>query len=73
MENSHSNKSAEQRQGVTILIGLAILTIVEYFIATSTLSSSLILIVLIAIAKVGMIASIFMHVGKLFAGEEGGH
>jgi cytochrome c oxidase subunit IV len=73
MEQSHSEKPAMQRQGVTILIGLAILTVVEYFVATGGLQASIFLIVLIALAKVAMIGSVFMHAGKLFQGDEGGH
>ena len=62
------NKTTLMRQGVMVFIGLAALTAIEYWIATST--GSVPLLILIALAKIAVIANYFMHAGKLFKGEE---
>ena len=72
MQQSNS-RSGQQRTGVYILVGLALLTGVEYIVAIGGLAASFFLLALIALAKTAMIVSYFMHAGKLFQGEEGEH
>ncbi len=69
MEQTHSNQSALRRLGIMVAIGLAILTIVEFGVATGNLAASFFLIAMIALAKIALIATNFMHIGKLFQGE----
>jgi hypothetical protein len=63
-----ARRSAAYRLGVMVLIGLAILTGVEYGIAI-TLSSGVALVIL-GLFKAGLIIQYFMHVSSLWA-EEG--
>lgn len=60
-------KAAAFRQGVMVLVALAILTAVEYWISTA--SGSLVFLSIIALAKGGLILNYFMHMGSLW-GEE---
>ena len=72
MESTHSNQSALLRLGVMVALGLAVLTIVEYGVATGNLAASFFLIAMIALAKIVLIAINFMHIGKVFQGEGAG-
>lgn len=73
MQQTHSDQAALMRQGVMVAVGLAVLTIVEFLVATGHLAASFFLLAMIALAKIAPIAINFMHIGKLFAGEEGEH
>ncbi len=57
------------RLGMMVALGLAFLTIIEYGVATGNLAASFFLIAMIALAKIALIITNFMHVGKLFQGE----
>jgi hypothetical protein len=63
-----AKRSAAYRLGVMVLIGLAILTSVEYGIAITL--SSVVALVIIGLFKAGLIIQYFMHVSSLWA-EEG--
>jgi caa(3)-type oxidase subunit IV len=62
------NKSAAFRRGFAVLVALAVLTAAEYWISVTTGSAVFLLIV--ALAKAGLILNYFMHMAKLWR-EEG--
>jgi hypothetical protein len=76
---AHGNGAAQaareavaQRRGLTVFVALAVLTIVEYFIAVS-LDSTQALVALLAVAagaKCWAITLYFMHIYRLWRGEE---
>ncbi|MBI4675908.1 MAG: cytochrome C oxidase subunit IV family protein [Chloroflexi bacterium] len=67
-------KAALLRVGVLVLVVLAVLTAVEYWVAVGGLGgATLTLLALLALAKAALIVDYFMHVGKLFQPESGGH
>lgn len=68
-----SDKAALLRLGVLVLVALAALTGVEFWVAVGGLAAPLPLLGLIALTKTALIAVYFMHLGKLFQSEEGGH
>jgi|GEM_PF-1708420 heme/copper-type cytochrome/quinol oxidase subunit 4 len=59
------------RQGVMVFVGLAILTALEFWVAASHSATALWFLALIALAKVVVIGTYFMHAGQVFRGEEG--
>jgi cytochrome c oxidase subunit 4 len=63
-------KAADMRRGVVILGILAVLTVVEFLLATMT--SLTFLLVIIAFVKAGIVIQYFMHLPRVFS-EEGGH
>ena len=73
MQETHADKLALMRQGVMVFLELAVLTGVEFAVATGHLAASLFFLALIALAKVALIGTYFMHAGKLFHAEEGEH
>ena len=65
-------EGADQRRGLNVFVVLAALTIVEYAVAVS-LDSVPLLVALLAVAAVGKcwaIARYFMHIARLWRGEE---
>ncbi|MEI7926704.1 MAG: cytochrome C oxidase subunit IV family protein [Chloroflexota bacterium] len=73
-KQSHAaaGESADQRTGFTVFVILAILTIAEYIVAVG-LDSKVALVVMLsvaAIAKCWAIVVYFMHVSRLWRGEE---
>ena len=71
MQEARTDKSALMRHGVMVFLALAVLTGVEFAVATGHLAASLFLLGLIALAKVTLIGTYFMHAGILFRAEEG--
>ncbi len=63
----NEKKAAAFRQGLLVLLALAVLTAVEYLISVA--SGSLVFLFLIAIAKAGLILNYFMHVANLWQEE----
>ncbi len=61
----HLDKSGTLRQGVIIFVFLAVLTGLEFFIAVSM--DAIILLVAVALTKVGLVLYYYMHVYKLNA------
>lgn len=61
-------RSAAYRVGILVLIGLAVLTAVEYMLAINW--SSVVLLLLIGLFKAGLIVQYFMHVTRVWS-EEG--
>lgn len=67
-----AREATAQRRGLTVFVALAVLTVIEYFIAVS-LDSTQALVALLAVAAVAKcwaITQYFMHVYRLWRGEE---
>lgn len=64
-------KRSALQQGVTVLIGLAVLTAVEY--GVSLIEFSTIVLIVISLMKAGLIMNFFMHVTSLWSEEGGKH
>jgi cytochrome c oxidase subunit IV len=62
-------KAAVLRGGIYVLLGLAVLTGVEY--GVSFLETPNIALFIIALFKAGLILQYFMHINSLWEGEEG--
>jgi caa(3)-type oxidase subunit IV len=66
-------QAAQLSLGARVLIGLAVLTGAEFWVAVSGVGgASFVLLALIALAKAALILEYFMHVGKLSPSESGG-
>ena len=65
----NDKKAAAYRQGVWVFIGLAVLTILEFFVSAWTDGSAPLLFI-IAITKAALIANFFMHIYRLWRTEE---
>jgi hypothetical protein len=65
-------ESADQRRGMNVFLVLAVLTVVEYVVAVSLDSVPLLVTLLTAAAlgKCWAIAVYFMHITRLWRGEE---
>ncbi len=61
----------EQRRGLNAIIVLAVLTILEYFVAVGLDSASMIVLLLsvVALLKAVVILEYFMHLSKVWRGE----
>lgn len=64
-------KKSALQQGATVLIGLAVLTAVEY--GVSLLEFSAIALFVMSLMKAGLIMNYFMHVTSLWSQEGGKH
>lgn len=67
-----AREAIAQRRGLTVFIALAVLTVVEYIVAVS-LDAVPLLVTLLAIAaaaKCWAITMYFMHIYRLWRGEE---
>lgn len=64
----HSNKAGVLTQGIVVFVFLAILTALEFFVAIAT--GTIVLLVAIAIVKVGLVMYYYMHIYRL--GEDSG-
>jgi cytochrome c oxidase subunit 4 len=62
-------KTAAYRQGVMVFVGLAVLTIAEFFVSAAT-DGSAVLLLIIALVKAGIIVNFFMHIYRLWRAEE---
>ena len=67
---NNDSKSQAYSQGILVLIGLGVLTGLEFYLAKN--SGSTISLSVIAILKAGIIMQYFMHIGRV-GGEEGTH
>jgi cytochrome c oxidase subunit IV len=63
----NEKKAAAYRLGLITLVILAVLTIVEYFVAVSL--ESLVLLFIIAVVKAAVIVQNFMHIARLWREE----
>lgn len=65
-EEALAARKAAYRRGVYVLIGLVVLTSVEFLIATA-LSGSAALLFVIILAKAGLILQYYMHVDQVWS------
>jgi cytochrome c oxidase subunit 4 len=65
---NQTNRSGGLRRGVIVLIALAVLTVIEYFVAVFELP--VIVLILIALLKAAAVLWYFMHIAKVFGGGE---
>ncbi len=68
---AHSDKKAVLNQGVIIFVFLTVLTLLEFFIAITM--ASVVLLVVIALVKAGLVGYYYMHIYRLNIDDEGGH
>ena len=68
MSEKNQNNGAAYRQSVIVAIVLAVLTIIEYFVAVEF--ESAILLMLIALFKAVLVIRYYMHVQRLWQPEE---
>lgn len=69
---SHTqDKASALKQGILIGVYLAVLTVLEYFIAISFMSVTVLIVV--ALVKSALVAYYFMHIYKLNAEHDGDH
>jgi len=64
-----NNKKPIYRQGIIVAVVLAVLTLLEYVVATQ-MESAVLLLVLMAVVKGGLVAWYFMHIYSLWTEEE---
>lgn len=70
--HDRDQEAVTQRRGLIVILALAVLTVLEYLVAVG-LSSSAVLVALLAVAaatKCWAITVYFMHVTRLWRGEE---
>ncbi len=67
-EKTLAARRAAYLQGILVLVGLAILTALEFVIATAA-GGSVVLLFLVALIKAGLILQYYMHLRKVW-GEE---
>ena len=65
MSTSSSDKNALFKRGLLVAVGLAVLSVVEYF-ASNVAGAAMPLLCVLALAKAGLILEFFMHFGKVF-------
>ena len=70
-EQALAARKAGYRQGVMVLIGLAVLTALEFVIAV-ILQGSVSLLFIVVLAKAGLILQYYMHVNSVWS-DEGAH
>lgn len=61
-------KKAAMRRGNIVLLALALLTIVEFYVALH--SPSTVLLLLVSLLKAAVVVWVFMHIYRLWRGEE---
>ena len=66
---AHIDKKTALNQGILIFIFLAVLTALEFFVAI--VMDAVVLLVVIALVKVGLVMYYYMHIYKLAAEDEG--
>lgn len=64
-----AKKAAKFRLGWIVGLILAVLTIIEYFVAVGV-SRNLLWLTVIGVAKAWLILKYFMHIDQLWSGEE---
>ena len=68
-EQALAARKGGYRQGVMVLVGLAVLTVLEFVIAV-ILEGSVSLLFIVVLAKAGLILQYYMHVNSIWAEEE---
>ena len=62
---------SDKNRGVLVFAVLAVLTAIEYVIAISGLP--VIILIVLALFKAGLVLVYFMHIGRVFSSGEGAH
>lgn len=68
---AHTDQKAALNQGLIIFIFLAVLTGLEFFIAVAV--QSVLLLILIALVKAGLVGYYYMHIYRLNSEDDGNH
>jgi cytochrome c oxidase subunit 3 len=68
---AHMDKKAALNQGVIIFAFLAVLTALEFFVAVAI--GSVVLLVVVALVKAGLVVYYYMHIYRLNRADEGEH
>jgi hypothetical protein len=68
-EKGMAARGAAYRQGLYVLIGLAVLTVFEFVVA-SILGGSTVFLFVLALAKAGLILQYYMHAESVWSEEE---
>ena len=63
------DKKATYRQILIVIVVLAVLTAIEFAVALS-LDNATVLLFIIAVVKAGLVVQFFMHINRLWRGEE---
>ncbi len=58
-----------QSPGFVVIVLLAVMTVVEYFISTADIAGSFVMLTIIALVKAVLIIVWFMHVRNIFGKE----
>ncbi len=69
--NVKSENKSELNRGVVVFVVLAVLTAVEYYLGT--IEAAAVFLWVIALLKAAAVIQYFMHLGRLFQSDEGGH
>ncbi len=67
----HQTKGAAFRQGIGIALILAVLTVVEYYVAVILPSATLLF--LLALVKSALVVYFFMHISRVWSSNQGRH
>jgi cytochrome c oxidase subunit 4 len=68
-KQSAAVRKGAYRQGIYVFIGLAVLTALEFVIA-SVLAGSVVFLFVIALVKAGLIIQYYMHLERVWSEEE---
>jgi heme/copper-type cytochrome/quinol oxidase subunit 4 len=68
-EKALAGRKAAYRQGIYVLVGLAVLTVVEFAVAF-LLEGSVVFLFVLALAKAGVILQYYMHLDRVWSEEE---
>jgi hypothetical protein len=71
MQQSESREAARLRLGLMVLVGLAVLTGLEFWASVSLHSNVIPYLAVVALLKAGLIARYFMHIAQLWHTGEG--
>jgi len=63
------SRKAAYRRGILVFAGLAVLTVLEFWLA-STAGGSTVFLFIMVLAKAGLILQYYMHMGQLWNDEE---
>lgn len=68
MSENNGSAGADYRQSVIIALVLAVLTVIEFFVAIQM--NSLVILMLLALFKAVLVVNFYMHVQRLWKTEE---
>jgi len=64
-----ASRKAAYRRGILVFVGLAVLTVLEFWIASAAGGSTVFLFIIV-LAKAGLILQYYMHLGQVWGEEE---